>query len=230
MKPMWLNYPVPALSRMLKVSISGYYAWEDRPLSERDREELRLELEIKAAHKRTRQAYGAEKMQYDLAEHGIRVGICRIKRIRRKLGLYCMQKRKFKATTNSRHNLPVARNLLNQQFRVYEPNKVWVSDITYIPTDEGWLLRWRIGGMNVWCPLLTSDLTHIWHALLGTIGWCYYREPQIAYFIHYECECLTNVPTGLLYLWRSGNPRPLIDDEYYTGYEPSISSDVTFGL
>jgi putative transposase len=139
MKEMRLNYPVPALSRMLKVSTSGYYAWEDRPLSKRDREEIRLELEIRAAHKRTRRAYGAEKMQYDLAENGIRVGICRIKRIRRKLGLYCKQKRKFKATTNSRHNLPVARNLLNRQFRVYEPNKVWVSDITYIPTDEGWL-------------------------------------------------------------------------------------------
>jgi len=139
MKEMRLNYPVPALSRMLKVSTSGYYAWEDRPLSKRARDEIRIELEIRAAHKRARQAHGAEKIQSDLAENGIRVGICRIKRIRRKHGLYCTQKRKFKATTNSRHNLPVAGNLLNQQFRVYEPNKVWVSDITYIPTDEGWL-------------------------------------------------------------------------------------------
>lgn len=139
MKELRLNYPIPALSRMLKVSISGYYAWEDRPLSKRAQDEIRIELEIRAAHKRNRQAYGAEKLQHDLAELGIRVGICRIKRIRRKLGLYCRQKRKFKARTNSRHNLPVAENLLNQQFRVYEPNKVWVSDITYIPTDEGWL-------------------------------------------------------------------------------------------
>jgi len=139
MQELRLKYPVPVLSRMLKVSASGYYAWADRPLSERDREELRLELEIKAAHRRARRAHGAEKIQSDLADNGIRVGICRIKRIRRKLGLYCTQKRKFKATTNSRHNLPVAGNLLNRQFRVYEPNKVWVSDITYIPTDEGWL-------------------------------------------------------------------------------------------
>ena len=139
MKELRLNYPVPALSRMLKISTSGYYVWDDRPLSKRAQDEIRIELEIKAAHKRNRQAYGAEKIQNDLAEHGIRVGICRIKRIRRKLGLYCTQKRKFKATTNSRHNLPVAENLLNQQFRVYEPNKVWVSDITYIPTEEGWL-------------------------------------------------------------------------------------------
>ena len=96
-------------------------------------------MEIKAAHKRTRQTYGAERLQHDLAEHGIQVGICRIKRIRKKLGIRCKQKRKFKATTDSKHNLPVAENLLNQQFQVYEPNNVWVSDITYVPTDEGWL-------------------------------------------------------------------------------------------
>ena len=83
--------------------------------------------------------YSAEKLQYDLAEYGIQAGICRIKRIRRKLGIRCKQKRKFKATTDSRHKLPVAENILGQQFRVTAPNKVWVSDITYVPTDEGWL-------------------------------------------------------------------------------------------
>jgi transposase InsO family protein len=123
----------------MKVSASGYYAWLDRPPSERAKEEMRLEVEIKAAHKRTRQTYGAERLQHELTEHGVRVGICRIKRIRRKLGLYCKQKRKFKATTDSKHKLPVAENLLKQQFKVYEPNTVWVSDITYVPTDEGWL-------------------------------------------------------------------------------------------
>jgi transposase InsO family protein len=67
------------------------------------------------------------------------VGICRIKRIRRKLGIRCKQKRRFKATTDSKHTLPVAENILGQQFTVTAPNKVWVSDITYVPTDEGWL-------------------------------------------------------------------------------------------
>jgi len=123
----------------LSVSASGYYAWVDRPLSNRAREELRLELEIKAADQRTRQTYGPERLQHDLAEHGIRVGVCRIKRIRKKLGIHCKQKRKFKATTDSKHKLPVAENLLGQQFKVAGPNKVWVSDITYVPTDEGWL-------------------------------------------------------------------------------------------
>jgi putative transposase len=139
MRQMRLNYPLPLLGRMLKVSLSGYYSWLDRPLSKRAREELRLELEIKAAHRRTRQTYGADRLQHELAAHGVRVGICRIKRIKRKLGIRCKQKKKFKATTDSRHRLPVAENLLGQEFKVYAPNKVWVSDITYVPTDEGWL-------------------------------------------------------------------------------------------
>jgi len=139
MRQMRLNYPVALLSRLLKVSLSGYYEWQDRPLSKRAREELRLEVEITAAHRRNRQTYGAERMQHELAENGISIGICRIKRIRKKLGIRCRQKRKFKATTDSRHTLPVAENLLNQDFKTVAPNKVWVSDITYVPTDEGWL-------------------------------------------------------------------------------------------
>jgi putative transposase len=139
MRELRLDYPIPLLRCILSVSASGYYAWVDRPLSQRAREELRLELEIKAADQRTRQTYGPERLQYDLAEHGVRVGVCRIKRIRKKLGIRCKQKRKFKATTDSKHKLPVAENLLGQQFKVGQPNTVWLSDITYVPTDEGWL-------------------------------------------------------------------------------------------
>jgi putative transposase len=138
-KQLRLKYPIPLMSQLLDVSISGYYAWQDRPLSQHARDELRLELEIKAADRRTKQTYGAERLQHDLADYGIKVGVCRIKRIRRKLGIRCKQKRKFKATTYSKHGLPVADNLLNQQFQVTAPNKVWLSDITYVPTDEGWL-------------------------------------------------------------------------------------------
>ena len=139
MKELRLKYPVPLMRRIMNVSASGYYVWLDRPLSKRALEEMRLEVEIRAAHKRTRQTYGPERLARDLAEHGIRVGICRIKRIRKRLGLRCKQKRKFKVTTDSRHTLPVAENLLGQQFKVCAPNAVWVSDLTYVPTDEGWL-------------------------------------------------------------------------------------------
>jgi putative transposase len=123
----------------LNVSISGYYVWLHRLPSRRAQEEERLEIEIRAAHKRTRGVCGAERLQQELAENGVQAGICRIKRIKRKIGIYCKQKRKFKATTDSKHTLPVAENLLNQQFKAIAPNKVWVTDITYIPTEEGWL-------------------------------------------------------------------------------------------
>ena len=91
-------------------------------------------------HKRGRGTYGREKIQEELSEiDGIIVGLHRIRRIRRKLGLYCIQKKKFKATTDSRHSLPVAPNLLNQNFATFSPVLVWVADITYVLTGEGWL-------------------------------------------------------------------------------------------
>jgi putative transposase len=133
------HYPIALMSRILGVSESGYYAWRVRPLSPRAQENARLEVEIRAAHHRTRETCGPERLQSDLADHGIRAGVDRIKRIRKKLGLRCKQKRKFKATTDSRHNLPVAPNLLDRNFTVSAPNRAWVSDITYIYTDEGWL-------------------------------------------------------------------------------------------
>jgi len=135
-----LAYCVALLCRVLEVSTSGYYAWFKRPeFTIRQREEMRLALEIRAAHKRTRQTYGPERLQRDLADNGVVVGVHRIKRIRRKLGLRCRQKRKFKVTTDSRHSLPVAENLLDQKFEASAPNKIWLTDITYIPTGEGWL-------------------------------------------------------------------------------------------
>ena len=133
------HYPVPLLCRTLDVSSSGYYGWLKRPDTPRQKEEARLVLEIKAAHKRNRESYGPERLQVDLRAHGIQVGVHRIKRIRREQGLHCKQVKKFKVTTNSNHDLPVAENLLDQAFAVEAPNKVWVTDITYIPTAEGWL-------------------------------------------------------------------------------------------
>jgi len=139
MRELRLHYPIPYMSRVFNVSASGYYAWLDRPPSRRAQEEARLEIEIRAADKRTRQSCGPERLQKDLSEHGVKAGVCRIKRIRKKLGIRCKQKKKFKATTDSKHAHPVADNLLNQQFETTAPGKIWTTDITYIPTDEGWL-------------------------------------------------------------------------------------------
>ncbi len=139
MKEMRLRYPIPQMCRVLGVSPSGYYRWLKGKPSKRAQEEGRLEVEIKAAHKRTRETFGPERLKRELAEHGVEVGVCRIRRIRKRLGIRCKQKKKFKATTDSRHRLPVAENLLNQHFKAEAPNQIWVTDITYIPTEEGWL-------------------------------------------------------------------------------------------
>ena len=91
---------------------------------------------IECIHKRTRETCGPKRLQEDLADNGVKAGVSRIRRIRKKLGIKCKQKKRFKATTDSRHNLPVAENLLGQKFEATAPNKVWVSDITYIPTEQ----------------------------------------------------------------------------------------------
>jgi transposase InsO family protein len=139
MKAKRFQHGIAMMCGILKVSKSGYYKWLNRRPSKWAQEEGRLELEIKAAHRRSRETYGPERLQHELKGQGVSVGICRIRRIRKKLGIRCKQRRKFRATTDSRHTLPVAENLLHQQFEAARPNAVWVSDITYIPTGEGWL-------------------------------------------------------------------------------------------
>lgn len=136
---MRLLFPVVTLCRVLGVSSSGYYARIKRKPSLRTRQDTRLEVEIRAAHRRTRNTYGPERLQSDLADNGLSVGLHSIKRIRKRLGLRCIQKRRFKVTTDSVHSFPVADNILGQRFEATLPGQIWVSDITYIPTDEGWL-------------------------------------------------------------------------------------------
>ncbi|CAJ9894881.1 IS1 transposase, InsB [Burkholderia pseudomallei] len=133
------QFPVEVMSRLFEVSRSGFYAWLERPLSARAQEDNRLKVAIKAAHKRSRETYGVRRLQPELAAEGFQVGRDRLARLRRAMDLRCRQKRKFKATTNSNHGMPVAENLLDQTFTPTAPNQMWLGDITYIPTDEGWL-------------------------------------------------------------------------------------------
>jgi putative transposase len=139
MKDMRLKYPIDKMCRILEVSRSGYYVWLNRKPSKREIETARLEVAIKAEHYARKERYGPSRLKTVLEEKGFKAGECRIRRIRKKLGLRCKQKRKYKATTDSKHNLPVYPNLLNQDFSASAPNEKWVSDITYISTDEGWL-------------------------------------------------------------------------------------------
>lgn len=139
MKELRLEYPIEVMSILFDVSRSGFYRWRNRKPSRRAQEEPRLVAEVKAAHKRNRETYGAERLQEDLADHGVSIGVHRIKRIKREHNIRCKQRRKYKATTNSKHDLPVTDNHLDQKFTADAPNKIWVTDITYVPTGEGWL-------------------------------------------------------------------------------------------
>lgn len=139
MKQWRFQFPLEVMSRLFVVSRSGFYGWLKRPPSVRAQEDERLKVAIKAAHRRSRETYGVRRLQPELAAEGFKAGRDRIARLRRDMGLRCQQKRQFKATTNSNHSLPVAENLLAQDFAPTVPNQMWVTDITYIPTGEGWL-------------------------------------------------------------------------------------------
>ena len=123
MKQWRLQFPIFAMCLVLGVSRSGYYGWLQSSPSPSAQENERLKVAIKAAHKRTRETYGARRLQPELAAEGFIAGRDRIARLRRELGLRCRQKRKFKATTNSNHDFPVAENLLDQDFAPSTPTR-----------------------------------------------------------------------------------------------------------
>lgn len=133
------EFPTTALCRTLNVTRSGFYAWRKRSPSTRQQENERLKVAIRALHKRTRESYGSRRLQVELAAEGFVAGRDRIARLRHEMNIHCKQKRKFRVTTDSNHDFPVAENLLNQIFAPTAPNEVWVTDLTYIPTGEGWL-------------------------------------------------------------------------------------------
>jgi len=127
------------MCRTFSVSRSGYYTWLRRPESQRKTADKALAKVIKEIHEESSREYGSPKIHQELLRRGTRCGRKRVARLMRKDGLRAKTIRKFKATTNSAHSLPVAANLLNRDFTPTGPNKAWVADITYIWTDEGWL-------------------------------------------------------------------------------------------
>ena len=139
MKAYRLLYPINLMAKVLNVSRSGFYKWLVRKPSKRDMQDAVLKPAIRSAHDLSRATYGPRRLQTELQDMGYCVGRDRIDRLRKQMGLKCVQRKKYKATTNSKHNLPVAPNLLDQDFSISEPGAVWGTDLTYIPTDEGWL-------------------------------------------------------------------------------------------
>ncbi len=139
MKAYRYTYPIITMARVLHVARSGYYAWLEKPRSQRRASDEGLKIRIRAIHVKSRETYGPIRIKIELAQDGLRVGRDHIARLRKEMNCRCVQKRKYKATTDSKHDLPIVPNLLEQQFDITTPGKVWGTDITYIPTDEGWL-------------------------------------------------------------------------------------------
>jgi transposase InsO family protein len=132
-------YPVTVLCRVMRVSRSGFYDYLHRYKSAPSMDALLLNNQIKAAFRQSRSSYGSRRIVKHLQSEGRQIGRYRVRRLMRELGLEARQPRRYKVTTDSRHSFPVAPNILNRQFDVAEPDRVWTADITYIWTLAGWL-------------------------------------------------------------------------------------------
>ncbi len=132
-------WPVILMCDVLSVSRSGYYHWTARGPSQRAQSNRKLDSRIREIFARHRQCYGVPRITDELHDEGIECSENRVARRMRALGLKAIQAKKFKVTTDSNHSKPVAPDLLEQDFYAQAPNEKWVSDISYVWTDEGWL-------------------------------------------------------------------------------------------
>lgn len=133
------SFPTAFMCRHLGVSKSGFYAWRDRPECARAREDHRLAVLTREAHEIGRKAYGSPRVHEELKAKGIRVSRKRVIRLMQEQGLKGKTRQRWVKTTHSKHDLPVAPNLLARNFVASGPNQRWVGDITYLRTNEGWL-------------------------------------------------------------------------------------------
>ncbi len=127
------------MCRVLEISRSGYYEWKDRLPSKRELENQEILKIARKSHADCNEIYGLDKILADVKEVYPKCSRKRLYKIQKENNLYSKRKRRFKATTNSKHRYPVAQNILNRDFKAEKPAAVWVTDISYLPTDEGWL-------------------------------------------------------------------------------------------
>lgn len=145
MKFAWIKdhrrqFPVDLMCQVLEVSRSGYYAWQERPDSPMAQRRTELADQIRAVHQRSRQVYGAPRVHRELAAQGVKCARNTVAKVMRNSGIQSKMRKRFVVrTTDSQHPHPIAPNTLNRQFEQAAPNQAWAADITYIPTDEGWL-------------------------------------------------------------------------------------------
>ncbi len=127
------------MCRVLGVSRSGYYAWRTRPPSAAEHRREELTARVREIHAEVRQRYGSPRMHAEVVARGHTCCVNFVAKLMSRAGISARVKRRFVRTTDSNHSLPVAANVLDRQFRVADPNAVWVADMTYIPTREGWV-------------------------------------------------------------------------------------------
>ncbi len=133
------NFPISFMCRQLEVARSGYYAWRSRPTSQRAIEDAELGARVVELHLASKRRYGSPRVQKALAAEGRSVSRKRVARHLRTHGFAARPKKRYVATTDSKHELQVAPNILQRHFHQPQPDRAWVTDITYLATAEGWL-------------------------------------------------------------------------------------------
>ncbi len=179
-------FNISAMCRVMSVSRSGYYEWLSRPASRRSQEDQVLKADIRNIHERSRQTYVERRIKDDPADMNKTVSRKPIGRLMKEEGLTCKTKRKFKATTDAKHNKPVAENLLDHDFhRDSPPDQAYAGDITCIPAREGWLylsvfidlcsiagVGWSMGS-RMTATLVTDSLEMaMWKCGQSQACWC----------------------------------------------------------
>lgn len=192
MKYAWIEanrrfYPLQAMCGQLNVSASGYANWKKGSRADNWPSDEQLLALIRIIHAESKQAYGSPRITAELKARGIPVSKDRVRRLMKAYGIRARHKRKFKATTDSNHKLPVAPNLLNQDFTTSAPDQTWVADITCISTKEGWLYLATV--MDVYTRMIIgwamdARMTH--ELVINALHMAYWRRKPKAGLIHHS--------------------------------------------
>ena len=159
------TWPVAVQCDVLAVSLSGYYAWRKRPPSEAARRRAELTDEIRTAYAVGRAAYGSPRVHRELLAQGTKCDRKTVARLMKRAGIQAKTVKKFRvSTTDSNHRQPIAENVVNRDFTPAAPNRTWVADITYVPTQEGWLYLAVVMDLYARKIRRLVDETDPWHA------------------------------------------------------------------
>lgn len=180
------DFKVSKMCQIMGVSRSGYYAFLKRPESELSKRQQSVLEEIRIIHKENYNIYGAPRITAELNNKGIHVSKGMVSRLMKKNGIKAKTVKKYKATTDSNHDLPVAENILNREFTADTCNMKWLSDITYIWTDEGWLYLAGIldvydGAIVGWSMNARMTKSLVINALIDA---CTRRNPEPGLILH----------------------------------------------